>query len=93
MAILTLVRNQIPAHEQIVANEWNVAQIARNAFDLEGKVVGTVGAGRIGWVHLQIGLLMTDTECCKDFRDLTAKSSYGSTIPIYRPVGAFFDSG
>lgn len=53
MAILTLVRNQIPAHEQIVADDWNVAQIARNAFDLEGKVVGTVGAGRIGYRVLQ----------------------------------------
>lgn len=53
MAILTLVRNQIPAHEQIIADDWNVAQIARNAFDLEGKVVGTVGAGRIGYRVLQ----------------------------------------
>jgi formate dehydrogenase len=53
MAILTLVRNQIPAHEQIIADDWNVAEIARNAFDLEGKVVGTVGAGRIGYRVLQ----------------------------------------
>ena len=48
MTILTLVRNYQPAHEQIVNNKWMVADIARNAFDLEGKVVGTVGAGRIG---------------------------------------------
>jgi formate dehydrogenase len=53
MAILTLVRNQIPAHEQIIADDWNVAEIARNAFDLEGKVVGTVGCGRIGYRVLQ----------------------------------------
>jgi formate dehydrogenase len=53
MAILTLVRNQIPDHEQIIADDWNVAEIARNAFDLEGKVVGTVGAGRIGYRVLQ----------------------------------------
>ena len=49
MTILDLVRNYTPAHEQIVANHWNVAEIARDAYDLEGKVVGTVGAGRIGY--------------------------------------------
>ena len=32
---------------------WDVSQIARNAFDLEGKVVGTIGAGRIGYRVLQ----------------------------------------
>jgi len=53
MTILTLVRNYTPAHEQIVAGEWNVADAARNTFDLEGKVVGTVGAGRIGYRVLQ----------------------------------------
>ena len=53
MAILTLVRNEIPAHEQIIADDWNVANVARNAFDLEGKVVGTVGCGRIGYRVLQ----------------------------------------
>jgi len=51
--ILALVRNQIPAHEQIIKGDWNVAAIARNAFDLENKVVGTVGAGRIGYRVLQ----------------------------------------
>ena len=53
MEILTLVRNQIPAHEQIINGQWDVAAIARNAFDLEGKVVGTVGCGRIGYRVLQ----------------------------------------
>lgn len=51
--ILTLVRNYTPAHEQIVSGGWNVAEIARNAYDLEGKVVGTLGAGRIGFRVLQ----------------------------------------
>jgi len=49
MTILDLVRNYTPAHEQIVNDDWAVADIARNAFDLENKVVGTVGAGRIGY--------------------------------------------
>ncbi|THG94060.1 hypothetical protein EW026_g7331 [Hermanssonia centrifuga] len=33
--------------------EFKVSQVARNAFDLEGKVVGTIGAGRIGYRVLQ----------------------------------------
>ena len=48
MTILTLVRNFVPAHEQIAAGEWNVAAVAKNEYDLENKVVGTVVVGRIG---------------------------------------------
>lgn len=48
MTILTLVRNFVPAHEQIERGEWDVAEAAKNEFDLEGKVVGTVAVGRIG---------------------------------------------
>lgn len=53
MNILLLVRNFVPAHEMIERGEWNVSEIARNAFDIEGKVVGTIGAGRIGYRVLQ----------------------------------------
>lgn len=53
MTILNLVRNYTPAHEMIMAGEWNVAQVAKNTFDLENKVVGTLGAGRIGYRVLQ----------------------------------------
>lgn len=48
MTILTLVRNFVPAHEQIERGEWDVAAVAKNEYDLEGKVVGTVAVGRIG---------------------------------------------
>ena len=48
MTILTLVRNFVPAHEQIERGDWNVAAVAKNEFDLENKVVGTVAVGRIG---------------------------------------------
>ena len=48
MTILNLVRNFVPAHEQIERGEWNVAAAAKNEYDLEGKVVGTVAVGRIG---------------------------------------------
>ena len=37
----------------IERGDWNVSQVARNAFDLEGKVIGTIGAGRIGYRVLQ----------------------------------------
>ncbi|CAA7270731.1 unnamed protein product [Cyclocybe aegerita] len=53
MSILLLVRNFVPAHEMIERGDWQVSEIARNAFDLEGKVVGTLGAGRIGYRVLQ----------------------------------------
>jgi formate dehydrogenase len=48
MMILALVRNHIPAYQQVRNGEWNIAEIANKAFDLEGKHVGTVAAGRIG---------------------------------------------
>jgi formate dehydrogenase len=48
MTILTLVRNFVPAHEQIERGDWNVAEVAKNEYDLENKVVGTVAVGRIG---------------------------------------------
>jgi len=48
MTILVLVRNFVPAHEQIEAGRWDVAEVAKDEYDLEGKVVGTVGVGRIG---------------------------------------------
>jgi len=53
LTILNLVRNYTPAHEQIVAGKWNVAAVARDSFDVEGKVIGTVGVGRIGYRVLQ----------------------------------------
>jgi len=46
--MLALVRNFVPAHEQISRGDWDVAAVAKDSFDIEGKVVGTVGVGRIG---------------------------------------------
>jgi len=48
MTILVLVRNFVPAHEQIERGDWNVAAVAKGEYDLENKVVGTVAVGRIG---------------------------------------------
>ncbi|XP_022934681.1 formate dehydrogenase, mitochondrial isoform X3 [Cucurbita moschata] len=53
MRILILVRNFLPGHHQVIKGEWNVAGIAHRAYDLEGKTIGTVGAGRIGKLLLQ----------------------------------------
>ena len=53
MTILLLVRNFVPAHEQIKSGEWDVAAVAKNEYDLENKVVGTVAVGRIGKRVLQ----------------------------------------
>ena len=39
--------------QMIERGDWQVSDIARNAFDLEHKVVGTIGAGRIGYRVLQ----------------------------------------
>jgi len=53
LSILLLVRNWTPAHEMIERGDWQVSEVARAAYDLEGKVVGTIGAGRIGFRVLQ----------------------------------------
>ncbi|PHT45350.1 Formate dehydrogenase, mitochondrial [Capsicum baccatum] len=41
------------AEHQVINGGWNVAGIAHRAYDLEGKIVRTVGAGRIGRLLLQ----------------------------------------
>lgn len=53
MTILNLVRNFVPAHEQIVNHGWDVAAIAKDAYDIEGKTIATIGAGRIGYRVLE----------------------------------------
>ncbi|VFQ63402.1 unnamed protein product [Cuscuta campestris] len=53
MRILILVRNFLPGHHQVINGEWDVSKIAYRAYDLEGKTVGTIGAGRIGRRLLQ----------------------------------------
>ena len=48
MTILVLIRNFVPAHEMMERGDWDVAEAAKQEYDLEGKVVGTVAVGRIG---------------------------------------------
>lgn len=53
LTILALIKNFVPAHEDAMSGGWNIAKISRDAYDLEGKVVGTIGAGRIGYKVLE----------------------------------------
>ncbi|ODQ79305.1 hypothetical protein BABINDRAFT_37039 [Babjeviella inositovora NRRL Y-12698] len=53
MTMLVLVRNFVPAHEQIIDHDWDVAAIAKDAYDVEGKTIATIGAGRIGYRVLE----------------------------------------
>lgn len=53
MTILDLVRNFVPAHEQAISGGWDIAAVAKDTYDLEDKVVLTVGAGRIGYRVLE----------------------------------------
>ncbi len=48
MCILNLLRNFVPSYNQIVNGEWDIAGLAKRAYDLEGKTVGIFGAGQIG---------------------------------------------
>ena len=48
MQILVLVRNFIPAYNDIIEGGWSIGEIAAGSHDLEGKTVGIYGAGQIG---------------------------------------------
>jgi len=53
MMILSLVRNYLPSYQWVVNGGWNIADCVSRSYDLEGMVVGTVGAGRIGTAVLR----------------------------------------
>ncbi len=48
MCVLNLLRNFVPSYKQVVDGEWDIAGLAKRAYDLEGKTVGIYGAGQIG---------------------------------------------
>lgn len=49
MTMLDLVRNFVPAHEQVKEGSWDIAGAAKDEYDIEDKVIAVVGAGRIGF--------------------------------------------
>ena len=53
MSMLILIRNYNIGHLQATSGGWDVAAVAKQEYDLEGKVVATVGAGRIGYRVLE----------------------------------------
>ncbi len=53
MMILSLVRNYLPSHEWVLKKGWNIADCAKDSYDVEGMQVGSVAAGRIGYAVLQ----------------------------------------
>jgi formate dehydrogenase len=53
MMILSLVRNYIPSYDWAVKGGWNIADCVKRSYDVEGMVVGTVAAGRIGLAVLK----------------------------------------
>merc|ERR1719264_1185249 len=54
MMILGLVRNYIPSNQWVIEKKgWNIADCVERAYDVEGMMVGTVAAGRIGLAVLR----------------------------------------
>lgn len=53
MMILALVRNYIPSYGWVVRGGWNIADCAKDSYDVEGMHVGSVAAGRIGHAVLK----------------------------------------
>ncbi|WP_062430164.1 NAD-dependent formate dehydrogenase [Herbidospora daliensis] len=53
MMILSLVRDYLPAWEVVKEGGWNIADVVKRSYDLEGMHVGTVAAGRIGTAVLK----------------------------------------
>jgi len=53
MMILSLVRNYIPSYDWVINGGWNIADCVARSYDVEGMVVGTVAAGRIGLAVLK----------------------------------------
>ena len=65
MLILSLVRNFLPAHKQITDGGWDIGAAASKAYDLQCKVVGTVGTGQIGQLVLERLKVITKVMCLK----------------------------
>ncbi|CAI5755892.1 unnamed protein product [Candida verbasci] len=53
MTMLILIRNYNEGHYQALSGGWDVAAVAKNEWDIEGKVISTIGAGRIGYRVLE----------------------------------------
>jgi len=85
MMILSLVRNYIPSHQQVIDGGWNIADCVARSYDLEGMQVGTVAAGRIGSAVLrrlkpfEVGLHYTDRHRLPDELERELGLTYHAT--------------
>ena len=85
MQILSLVRDYLTGYQQVVEGKWDIAAAAARSHDLEGKVVGIVGAGRIGQ-RTAIRLKGFDVRALYyDFRRLTTAEEYSLGVR-YAPL-------
>ena len=53
LCMLSIVRNYPVGYSQIVNGGWDLAEVSNKAYDIEDKVVGIVGGGRIGQLVMQ----------------------------------------
>ncbi|CAR29908.1 hypothetical protein ZYGR_0AD05980 [Zygosaccharomyces rouxii] len=75
MTILVLIRNYNGGHHQAVNGEWDIAGVAKNEYDLEDKVISTVGAGRIGYRVLERLVAFNPKKLLYyDYQDLPAEA-------------------
>ncbi|CAR27971.1 hypothetical protein ZYGR_0N04580 [Zygosaccharomyces rouxii] len=73
--ILVLLRNYNGGHAQAVNGEWDIAGVAKNEYDLEDKVISTVGAGRIGYRVLERLIAFNPKKLYYyDYQDLPAEA-------------------
>lgn len=73
--ILVLIRNYNCGHQQAVSGEWDIAGVAKNEYDLEDKVISTVGAGRIGYRVLERLVAFNPRKLLYyDYQDLPAEA-------------------
>ena len=85
MMIISLVRDYLPAHEWVLRGGWNIADCAERSYDLEGMVVGSVAAGRIGEAVLKrlkpfdVKLHYTDPHRLPTDREQALGAAYHST--------------
>jgi formate dehydrogenase len=85
MMILSLVRNYLPSYGWVLKGGWNIADCVERSYDLEGMVVGTVAAGRIGEAVLKrlrpfdVKLHYTDPHRLPEERENELGVTYHST--------------
>ncbi|GAV51791.1 hypothetical protein ZYGR_0AF02620 [Zygosaccharomyces rouxii] len=73
--ILVLIRNYNGGHSQAANQEWDIAGVAKNEYDLENKVISTVGAGRIGYRVLERLVAFNPKKLLYyDYQDLPAEA-------------------